>query len=131
MIVAMQNLIPDRLAVSSEKNSTPAPAPQIYAACPPRRAVDPAAWRAPQQATPADPQPSPAPAQQEDEPAVPEPKLAPTPVVDPPPNPGASQSTFANRCTPSQAHAPYVPLFTSVPDLGVPFSIKNPSVHRR
>ena len=41
MIVAMQNFIPDRLAVSSEKKSPPAPIPpQIYAAaCPPRPAV--------------------------------------------------------------------------------------------
>ena len=39
MIVAMQNFIPDRRAVSSEKKSAPAPIhPQIYAAaCPPAR----------------------------------------------------------------------------------------------
>src|SRR6204780_2834226 len=55
MIVAMQNLIPDRPATSSEKKSAPAPdQPQIFAA----------AWRAPQQATTIDPQPDP-PAQQE------------------------------------------------------------------
>jgi hypothetical protein len=42
MIVAMQNFIPDRPAVSSEKKSPSAPIhPQIYAAaCPPRRAVE-------------------------------------------------------------------------------------------
>jgi hypothetical protein len=64
MIVAMQNLIPDRRAVSAEKNSIPAPPdPQIYAAaCPPR----PAVGRGGQQATTTDPQPSPAPAQRED-----------------------------------------------------------------
>src|SRR5271155_2263091 len=41
MIVAMQNFIPERPAVSSEKKSPPAPIPgQIYAAaCPPRPAV--------------------------------------------------------------------------------------------
>jgi hypothetical protein len=39
---------------------------------------------------------------------------------------------FANRCTPSEAPEPYVPLFTSVPDTRVPFSIKKPwSAHRR
>ncbi|HET6216790.1 MAG TPA: hypothetical protein VFE27_07190 [Acidobacteriaceae bacterium] len=135
MIVAMQGLIPDRRAGAAEKKSPPALAPQISAAaCPPR----PAVGRAPHPATTIDPQPSPAPpvpacrgAQQEDEPGVPDPKLAPSPVADPPPHPGPSQSTFANRLTPSQAHAPYVPLFNSVPDLGVPFSIKNPFVHPR
>ena len=128
MIVAMQNLIPDRLAISSEKKSAPAPnPPQIH----------PAAWRAPQPATTIDPQPGPAPAQQEqeDSPGVPEPKLAPASVADTPPDPGPSQSTFANRFTASEAPPPYVPLFTSVPDLGIPFSIKknplNPFVRPR
>jgi hypothetical protein len=76
MIVAMQNFIPDRRAVSSEKKSAPAPAPaQIYAA----------AWRRGQQATTVDPQPSPAAAQEEaqkeDSPGVPEPAEAPQPYV--------------------------------------------------
>ena len=60
MIVATQNFIPDRRAVSSEKKSAPASThPQIY----------PAAWRqqATTRATTNDPQPSPAPAQQEQE----------------------------------------------------------------
>jgi hypothetical protein len=122
MIVAMQNLIPDRLAVSAQKKSVPAPAPQIY----------PAAWRGGQQATTIDPQPGPAPAEQVDEPAVPEPKLAPGPVAAQPLNPGPSQPTLANCFSPSQAPGPYVPLFGSVPDLGVPFPIiKNPFVHPR
>ena len=57
MIVAMQNLIPDRRAISAEKNSAPAPVnAQIYAA----------AWRAKQQAKTIDPRPSPAPDHQED-----------------------------------------------------------------
>jgi hypothetical protein len=143
MIVAMQNFIPDRRAVdrpatSSDKNSAPATNthPHIYAAaCPPRRAVG----RAGQQATTIDPQPGPAPDQEEDSPARPgvpwKPKLAPASVADPPPDPRPSQSTFANRSTPSEAPPPYVPLFTSVPDLGVPFSIKkkpfNPFVRPR
>ena len=74
MIVAMQNFIPDRRAISSEKKSAPATntQPQIYAA----------AWRAPQQATTIDPQPRPAPAQQEDSPAPapPEPCREPSPL---------------------------------------------------
>ena len=138
MIVAMQNFIPDRsavdrLATSSEKNSPSAPFPgQIYAAaCPPRPAVEPAVGRAPQEATTIDPQPGPAPAQQEQEdsparPGVPwEPKLADS-VGAPPPDPGPSQSAFANRFTPSEAPPPYIPLFTSIPDLRVPLSKKNP-----
>jgi hypothetical protein len=54
-------------------------------------------------------------------------------VPEAPPHPGPSPSTFANR-TPSEAArpTPYVPLFNSVPDLGVGFStIKNPFVHPR
>jgi hypothetical protein len=122
MIVAMQNLIPDRLAVSAQKKSVPAPAPQIY----------PAAWRGGQQATTIDPQPGPAPSEQEDEPAVPEPKLAPGPVAAQPLNPGPSQPTLANCFSPSQAPGPYVPLFGSVPDLGIPFFKNiNPFVHPR
>ena len=126
MIVAMQNFIPDRLAVSrlavsSEKKSAPAPTQsQIYAA----------AWRGGQQATTIDPQPDPAPVQQEDGSGVSEPKLAPGSVGDPPPGPGPSQSTFANRFTPSEAPEPYVPLFASVPDMRVGFSIKKNSFGR-
>ena len=66
MIVAMQNFIPDRRPISSEKKSAPPPVhAEIYAS----------AWRRQQQATtPAttnDPQPSPASAQQEDSPGAP------------------------------------------------------------
>src|SRR5271156_2761823 len=84
MIVAMQNFIPDRLAVSSEKKSHPAP---IHS------------------------QPTPTPAEA-------------------PPDRGSSQPTFANRFTPSEAPIP-VPLFASIPDLGVGLPIKNPFVHPR
>jgi len=110
MIVAIEGLIPDRraadrLSVSSERNSAPAPT---------------------------HPQPSANPAQREDEPAVPEPKLAHTTVAGPPPYPGPSQPILANCFSPSQAPGPYVPLFGSVSDLGVPFPIiKNPFVHPR
>ena len=58
MIVAMQNFIPDRRAVSSEKKSAPAPVTQeIYAA----------AWRPRQQATANRPAAKPRPCQQEDQ----------------------------------------------------------------
>jgi hypothetical protein len=123
MIVAMQNFIPDRLAVS-EKKSTPAPTPpQIYAS----------AWPRGQQATTIEPQPSPAPAQQEDSPAcpgvpwgVPEPEFAPGSAEEAPPDPGPSQSTFANPFSPSEAQppAPYVPAQAFVLDTRVPFSDK-------
>jgi hypothetical protein len=80
MIIAMQNFIPNRLAVSSEKKSAPSSLPEA------------------------------------------------------PSDPGPSLSTFADRVSPSEAapRIPCVPLFTSVPDLGVSFStIKNPFVHPR
>ena len=117
MIVAMENFIPDRRAVASEKKSSPAPAPpQIYQA----------AWLGKQQATSTHPQPNPAPpaparrgacrgAQQEDGredgPAT-------------PPNPGPSQSAFANSLSPSQASpvTPYGPGFSFVPDATGPFA---------
>jgi hypothetical protein len=102
MIVAMLNLIPDRRALSAEKKSTPAPAQ--------------AQIYARQQATTIDPQPTPV--QQEDA----------------PPDPGPSRSAFANRVSTSEAapRHPYVPLFNSVPDLGVGLSmIKNPFVDPR
>ena len=123
MIVAMQNFIPDRLAVSSEKKSPPAPIPpQIYAAaCPPRPAVGRN--------------------QEEDSPAVPacpgvpwKPEFAPSSAAEAPPNPGPSQSTFVNPFSSSEAPpvAPYVPVCASVPDMRLGFSIKkNPFAHPR
>jgi hypothetical protein len=116
MIVAMQNFIPDRRA-----------------ACPLRPAVEPAVGRRGQQhTTTTDPQPSLAPDQEEDRLARP---ARPGSAADAPPDPGPSQSTFSHRFTASEAPSPYVPLFTSVPDLRVPFSIKknpfNPFVRPR
>ena len=116
MIVAMQNLIPDRPAKSSEKKSSPAPIPsQLYAAArPPRPAVGLN--------------------QEEDSSAVPKPEFVPSSAREAPPNPGPSQSAFANPFRSSEAPplAPYVPVCASVPDLGVGFSItKNPFVHPR
>ena len=124
MIVAMENFIPDRRAISSEKKSAPAPAPQIYAS----------AWRREQQATTIDPQPSPAACagKQEDGPGIPKP--APGSAVEAPPGSGLRQSTFANPSSPSETppSAPYAPVFRFVPDAGGPFSnIKNPFVRPR
>jgi hypothetical protein len=112
MIVAMQNFIPNRLAVSSEKEPAPAPIAQIYAS----------AWRRGQQATTMEPPPGPAPAQQEDSPSSAE-EASPDP----------SQSTFANRVSASEAPTPppYIPMFASVPDTRVPFSIKKNLFGRR
>ena len=137
-----RSLIPDRRAVSLEKKSPSAPAPQIYAS----------AWRREQQATTTDPQPSPAPHQQEDRPACPgvpwdvpvspdkpwseprKPEPAPGSAEEASPAPGPTQSTFANSLNPSEAPplAPYAPGFCFVPDARGPFSnIKNPFVRPR
>jgi hypothetical protein len=115
MIVAMQNFIPDRLALSSQKKSPAAPIhPQPTTAPPvPPVPARPGACRG---------------AQQEDGLARP---AYPGSVGEPPPGPGPGQSTFAKRFTPSEATKPYVPLFGSVPDLGVPLPIKNPFVYPR
>jgi hypothetical protein len=110
LIIAMQNFIPDRHAISSEKKSVPAlPRAQIYAA----------AWLGEQKATTNDPPPTAA--QQEDEPAHP---ACPNSAVEAPPDPGPSRSTFVNRFTPAEAPEPYIPLFASVPNTRVGFSIK-------
>jgi hypothetical protein len=92
---------------------------------PDRRAVD-------RLAVSAEKKSSLAPAQPQDSRAVPE--LAPAPVPEATPDPGPSQSSLVNRVSPSEAapRHPYVPLFNSVPDLGVGLSmIKNPFVNPR
>ena len=129
MIVAMQNFIPDRRAVPSEKNSAPASAKaEIYAS----------AWLRKQQTASIDPQPTPAEEKAgQGVPACPgtpwKPELAPTSAQEAPPNPGPSQSTFANPSRSPEAPpvVPYVPVCGSVPDLRLGFSIKNPFVHPR
>jgi hypothetical protein len=131
MIVAMENFIPDRRAVSAQKKSAPAPVnAQIYAA----------AWLGKQQATSIHPQPNPAPpvpacrgaqqeARREDGPATPEPKHTPGSAGEARPNPGPSQSAFANGPGFS-----FVPDATGpfAPDTRAPFSIKkNPFARPR
>jgi hypothetical protein len=131
MIVAMENFIPDRRAVASEKKSPPAPTAQIYTA----------AWLREQQAkapaTTNDPQPNPAPAEQEDSPANPT-ELSSRPersvVEGPAVSPSPSQATPATPITPSEAPplAPFGPGFSFVPDARGPFSLpKNPFGRRR
>ena len=135
MIVAMPNPIPDRRSVASEKTSAPAPVhAEIYAA----------AWRR-QQGEPSTRSQAPPLTSKKTRkkirlasppvPPVPacrgawrgSPQFAPSSAGEAPPDPGPSQSTFVNRLPPSEAPPTCVPLFTSVPDLRVPFSItKNP-----
>jgi hypothetical protein len=110
MIIAMQNFIPDRRTLPAEKKSAPPAQSQIYPGVGPAR----------QQATTTGSQPRPAPDD-----------LAPGSAGDPPPNPGPSHSTSAKRFTPSEAPRLHIPLFSSIPDLGVPLPIKNPFVRPR
>jgi hypothetical protein len=88
MIIAMENFIPDRRAVSSEKKSVPA--------------------------FPGTPRSS---------------------AGEVPPNPSSGHSTNGNRSTPLEGPRSYIPLFNSVPDLGVDCSTKktplNPFVRPR
>jgi hypothetical protein len=135
MIIAMQNFIPDRRAVSSEKKAAPVVTAQIYQA----------AWLRKQQAanptTTNDPQPDPAPSSA----AEPPPnstelssrlsRHAAEPAVEPAASPVPSQPTFASRVPLAENVPPYLPPATSVPDTRVPFSIKknpfNPFVRPR
>jgi hypothetical protein len=120
MIVAMENFIPDRRAIASEKKSPPAPTAEIYAS----------AWLRGQQATtPATtnhPPPSPPPAQEKAQ------------KEDSSARPGAPwgtpEPTLANPFTPSEAPplAPFGPGFSFVPDARGPFSLpKNPFARHR
>jgi hypothetical protein len=116
MIIAMQNFIPDRKALS-EKSPVPAK-PQIYEA----------AWLRKQQATTMEPPPSPA--AQEDLPACPAPPACPGEPSSVPQDPGPSHSS-ASETTPP---APYAaaPIFSFVPDARLSLSIpKNPFARRR
>jgi hypothetical protein len=128
MIVAIEGLIPDRRARSSEKNSFPSPTqPGIYAAS-----------LGDQQGKTIDPQPDLAITGEEGEPGLAQPEPTPGSAGYTPPPPGIaldpSDSAFANRpgfsgATPS---APHAPKFVSAPDTRVPFSIKkNPFARHR
>jgi hypothetical protein len=100
MIIAMENLIPDRralnhLAIHSEKAKTN------------------------------DPQQTPAAAQQKNSPAAP--ARPPASAVEAPPNPGPNQSTIAKPFSLPEAPplAPYIRGVTQVPDLRIAFAIKD------
>ena len=115
MIVAIEGLIPDRRAVSTEnKSAPPPPQPDIY----------PAAWLRRQQGESIDPQPGPALFEEEDEPNLAEPEPAPGSTEDAPPPPG----------TPSPIFDPsgFSDRPPSAPDTRVSLSIKkNPFSRRR
>ncbi len=126
IIVAMQNFIPDRRALSAEKKSAPAPVnAEIYKS----------AWLREQQAAAhaakIDPQPTPAPqqedAQQEEASARP---AGPGSPAEAPPDPGHSQPTFAPRVPLAENLPPYVPQVTFVPDTRVPHSVKKNPFNR-
>ena len=134
MIVAIEGLIPDRRAVSSEKNSAPPPTGQIYAA----------AWLRKQQGKTTVPQPSPDLVPDEYGPGKPPPACpgvpwsvaadapsglgpAPDPTLDP------SEPIFAHPFSPSKAtpSSPHARVPDSAPDKRGPSSIeKNPSTWR-
>jgi hypothetical protein len=130
MIVAIEGLIPDRRAASSDKKSAPPlPHAEIY----------PAAWLREQQEKTIGPQPDPALAQEEDEPGLAEPETTPNSAGDASPPPGTpprpifdhSESAFANRFGPSETTSWAPDAFNSSPDTRVPFSIKNNPFARR
>jgi hypothetical protein len=129
MIVAIEGLIPDRRAVSSEKKSAPPPTGQIYAA----------AWLGEQQGKTTVPQPSPDLVRDEDRPGVPDPPpgaAADAPSdLDPTPGPtlDPSEPIFVRPFSPTETtpSSPHARVPASAPDNRVPSSIeKNPSTWR-
>jgi hypothetical protein len=118
MIIAMQNFIPDRRAVSKENKPAPASVTaEIYKS----------KWLREQQAATIDPQPAPAPPQEDAEL-----QPAPGPVAEATPASVPSQPALAHRVPQADGLPPYVPPSHFVPDTRVPFSIKvNPFKHRR
>jgi hypothetical protein len=122
MIVAIEGLIPDRRAVSSEKKSAPPPTGQIYTA----------AWLREQQGKTTVPQPSPDLVRDEDRPgaAADAPSdLGPAPglTLDP------SEPIFVHPFSPSETtqSSPHARVPDSAPDNRVPFSIKKNPFTRR
>ena len=128
MIVAIEGLIPDRRAVSSEKKSAPPPDGQI----------DTAAWLREQQSKTIVPQPSPDLVRDED-PGVPDPppSVAADTPADPGPTPGpdsdSSEPIFARPPSPAEAtpSARHTSVSASAPVTRVPVSTeKKPSTWR-
>jgi hypothetical protein len=129
MIVAIEGLIPDRRAVSSEKKSAPPPNGQIYAA----------AWLREQHGKTIVPQPSPDLVRDEDSTGAPDPPPsvaanapsdrgpAPDPTLDP------SEPIFVRPFSPTETtpSSPHARVPDSAPDKRVPSSTeKNPSTWR-
>ena len=129
MIVAIEGLIPDHRAVSSERKSAPAPNGQI----------DSAAWLREQLGKTIVPQPSPDLVREEDSPGVPDlpPSVpadapsdlgpAPDPTLDP------SEPIFVRPISPTEAtpSSPLARVPASAPDHRVPSSIeKKPDTWR-
>src|SRR5271156_6117133 len=126
MIVAIEGLISDRRAGSSEKKSaSPSVVPQI----------DIAAWLREQQEKTTSPQPSPDLVRDEDGPGVPDPPPGEAPDAPAYPGPDFDSSEFilARSFSPAETTplAPHAPVSASAPDNRVPSSIeKNPSTWR-
>ena len=113
MIVAMENLIPDRRAAPAENASAPEP---------PRPAIYKSLWLREQQAMDAEPQPDDTFAEQEDSSLHSEPGPSRAAEQAPPPDPGPT----TNPSQP-QSPAPYLPNVPRVPDASGPcFSGKSP-----
>jgi hypothetical protein len=138
MIVAIEGLIPDRRAGSSDKKPVqPSSQAEIDpAACPPcpsRRAVEPAVGLGWQQGQTMDIPPEPALAQEEDEPGLAEPQTTPGSAGDVPSHPVTAvdpgESAFANRFSSSEttSSTSHIPASFPPPDTRRPFSIKKNS----
>jgi hypothetical protein len=119
MIVAIEGLIPDRRAGTSDNKSTPQPAQaDIYPAARLRR----------QQEQNLDPEPDPALAQEQEEPGLAEPDTTPGSAEDAAPTPAMPPSPIRDL----SESASHTPASFATPDTRVPFSIKrNPFARRR
>jgi len=124
MIVAIESLIPDRRAGSSEKKSAP-PLPQVD--------IYPAVGLRRQQENNLDPEPDPALAQEQEEPGLAEPDTTPGSAEDAPPPPAMPPSPIPSSPIRDLGEsASHTPAFFATPDTRAPFSIKrNPFARRR
>jgi len=128
LIIAIEGLIPDRRAGSSETKSAAPPAAHIYTA----------AWLRAQRAKAAGAQLSPDLVPDEEVPGVPIPGAVADATADPGSTPGpdvdSGEFIFAGHVSPAETTplAPHAPVSASAPDMRVPFSIKrNPFSRRR
>jgi hypothetical protein len=133
MIVAIEELIPDRRAGSraNQSSTTQRPEPDIYKA----------AWLPGQQEKSTHPEPDPAPAQTEAEPSPSQPEPTPVAPADVPPPPAMPlgpaydrrESIFVNLFHPAEgtSWAPHASVLNPAPDTRVPFSITKNRFGRR